>query len=173
MVWLSLYALGGLMALLLGYVGVLFAKALFIRSHQEKSTKDETTAKFMQYRLDIAQRLSEAIKCKTISYDRHGDQSTDYNELKKLRALIEKSYPFVNSRLEKRIINDYSIVYIWRGTDSSLLPALVSPAMVSSPPSCPYCGSTACSFVRTWMLCQRRTFTSGKRIRLPVKSWMR
>ncbi|CAE7861489.1 unnamed protein product, partial [Symbiodinium sp. KB8] len=117
------------MALLLGYVGVLLAKALFIRSHQEKSTKDETTAKFMQYRLDIAQRLSEAIKCKTISYDRHGDQSTDYNELKKLRALIEKSYPLVNSRLEKRIINDYSIVYIWRGTDSSLLPALVSPAM--------------------------------------------
>lgn len=70
-----------------------------------------------------AERLSGAIKFKTISntdYDKF-----DYSQFKGLQEYIEKSFPLVHSTLEKKVINDYALLYTWKGSDPSLKPLLL------------------------------------------------
>ena len=62
-----------------------------------------------------ASLLAKAIKFKTISYEAYtSDETTDYNELKKLHEFLEKSFPLAKSRLEWTYINTHSIVIKWK-----------------------------------------------------------
>ena len=57
--------------------------------------------------------LSEMLKFKTISYKDY--TKFDYDEFIKLREYIEKSFPLVHQKLERKIINGYSLLYRWKG----------------------------------------------------------
>jgi len=83
----------------------------------------------LQNKLQYAQRLGAAIRCKTISRD-CGDleaagpiaakaftQQRDA-ELRKLHELIQESFPLIHSRLERIVVNQWSLIYIWRARDS-------------------------------------------------------
>ncbi len=69
-----------------------------------------------------ARRLSKAIQINTISsYD-----SADFNPVAYLDfiRLLENSFPLLHQRLERTLINNYSLVYYWKGTNPTLLPGL-------------------------------------------------
>lgn len=70
-----------------------------------------------------AERLSGAIKFKTISNTDY--EKFDYSQFKGLQEYIEKSFPLVHSTLEKKVINDYALLYTWKGSDPSLKPILL------------------------------------------------
>jgi carboxypeptidase PM20D1 len=68
------------------------------------------------------QRLSEAITHKTISYN---SQETDTVAYTGFLKFIEHTYPLLDSLLDKTLINDFSMVYKWEGSDPSLKPILL------------------------------------------------
>lgn len=50
--------------------------------------------------------------------------------MKKLHRLLERNYPRVHASLERHVVNDLSLVYIWRGSeDESQLPYCVTAHM--------------------------------------------
>lgn len=66
--------------------------------------------------------LSKAVACKTVSY--FDTALMDGDEFLKLHQLFEENYPLVHKTMTKEIINDWSLLYHWKGTDSTLKPIL-------------------------------------------------
>ncbi len=90
------------------------------------SSRKATAEKQVSYPTDpniIAQHLSGALKFKTI-WDLDLTK-IDYTEFQGLKDYFEKTYPLVNSKLEKHVINDYGLLYVWHGSDSSKKPILI------------------------------------------------
>jgi carboxypeptidase PM20D1 len=67
-----------------------------------------------------ANHLSEALQIKTISF---GDTlPIDTAEFIKFRTFMETRYPLVHSKLERKIFNQFSYVFIWKGVDTIQAP---------------------------------------------------
>jgi carboxypeptidase PM20D1 len=70
-----------------------------------------------------AKRLSEAVTYKTISFSE--EAPVEAAEFEKFHALINRSYPNVAAKLEKRVIAGHSLLYKWAGSDPSLPAAIL------------------------------------------------
>ena len=68
------------------------------------------------------QRLSKALQFETVS----GYDSTVFNSpaYKNFISHLQQSFPLAHQKLEFKIINEYSLVYYWKGTDAKKLPLL-------------------------------------------------
>ena len=89
----------------------------------------------------IAQHLAEAIRYKTISFQKApkgeafrcttiSSQNTRLEEdeakpFDKFHDFLRNTYPKVHSTLTKEVINQHSLLYTWEGTDSALKPILI------------------------------------------------
>lgn len=73
---------------------------------------------------EAAQRLSEAIRLETISTQ----SPTEFNEdaFLAMHHFLEKAFPLIHKHLEKEVINKYSLVFTWKGTDPSLKPVMLT-----------------------------------------------
>lgn len=67
--------------------------------------------------------LSDAVKIKTISYDE--PNRFDSLAFKQMLNFLAKTYPLADSMLNKKIINNYSLLYKWEGQDISLKPIVL------------------------------------------------
>lgn len=68
---------------------------------------------------EMAERLSQTIKFKTVSYDYTDTKNkADYTQFLKLHTYLEEQFPKVHSTLTKHVVNKYSLIYHWKGTDS-------------------------------------------------------
>lgn len=67
--------------------------------------------------------LSKAITFPTISYS--VDSPVDTSAFKGYLAFINESYPLVNSKLNKEIFNEFSLLYTWKGKNASLKPVIL------------------------------------------------
>ena len=70
----------------------------------------------------VAGILSKAVTFPTISYE--DVSAMDGEVFKGLHAFFETAFPLVHKNMEKTVINDWSLLYHWKGSDSSLKPAL-------------------------------------------------
>lgn len=71
-------------------------------------------------------RLSAAIKIKTVTYksgDPVGEEAAQ--PWLDLRAFLEESYPLTHAAMKREIVADYTLLYTWQGSDSSLAPTLL------------------------------------------------
>jgi carboxypeptidase PM20D1 len=67
--------------------------------------------------------MSNAIRIATISpEDTTRIDSVHFNQF---RFFLEQSYPLIHQQLSKTIIKNYSYVFEWKGTDTSLLPIIL------------------------------------------------
>jgi carboxypeptidase PM20D1 len=73
------------------------------------------------------QRLSEALTFKTVSSDR--EEQFEYAEFEKLHQYLQEAFPAMHERLQREVINGYSLLYTWIGEDTDLLPVLLSAHM--------------------------------------------
>ena len=74
-----------------------------------------------------ASRLSQALQIKTIS---HKDPAQDDpSKFIEFREFLEKNFPLVHQNLKHEVINDYSLLYTWKGRDPSLKPILLNAHM--------------------------------------------
>lgn len=67
-------------------------------------------------------RLSEAIRIPTVT---QFESTPNLAEFRKLHAFLRKSYPLVHSRLAQEILDSATLLFTWRGTDSTLAPVLL------------------------------------------------
>jgi len=109
--------LGFASAGLLILVGVLFINTLGFRSRQLPVEPVE-----LQPAPDGAvERLQAAVRLPTISqYDR-----IDTLAFRQLDTLLLQSYPMVDSMLQRRQINEFSLLYKWSGTKPGLPPVIL------------------------------------------------
>jgi carboxypeptidase PM20D1 len=70
---------------------------------------------------DALERLAEAVKIRTVSFDREIDSVA----FRRLDTFFQKNFPLVDSLLEKEIIGEFSRVYKWQGQNTRLSPILL------------------------------------------------
>src|SRR5205085_1178396 len=70
----------------------------------------------------VVGRLSEAVRIPTVTY---ADSSARIPQFKKLHALLDRSFPLVHSHLKREVIDSGALLYVWRGTDTTLAPVLL------------------------------------------------
>jgi carboxypeptidase PM20D1 len=71
-----------------------------------------------------AARLSEAIRFETISWGEA--ERLDREAFLGLHALLERSFPRVHASLRREVVNQFSLLYTWTGTDPSQKPILLT-----------------------------------------------
>lgn len=81
-------------------------------------------AEKIQFEDSIAEHLAAAIRFNTISYQNEGE--SDSLQFTGFLQYLKKTYPLAHSKLERTIINDHNLLYMWIGSDNSLPPALLS-----------------------------------------------
>lgn len=112
---------------ILKIIGILFALLLIIVLF------NTLTYKSKQLQLDTVppiavtescvQHLSEAVQIKTVSYDEPSKfDSTAFN---RLISYLKKTYPLADSLLDKKVINNFSLLYKWEGEAPSLKPIIL------------------------------------------------
>jgi carboxypeptidase PM20D1 len=70
----------------------------------------------------IASHLSAAIKVETVS---HEDVALDdTGKFKVLHSLLAKQYPLVHATLKKELVDGFSLLYTWKGTNEALDPVV-------------------------------------------------
>jgi carboxypeptidase PM20D1 len=67
--------------------------------------------------------LSEAVSIPTISY--LPDSPVDTFAFKSYMEFIKKTYPLVHEKLEREVFNNFSMLYRWKGEDTSLRPMVL------------------------------------------------
>ena len=68
-----------------------------------------------------AHAVSHALRCATCCWP-VARMPQDYSEFEKLHRYLETSFPLVHKHLAKSVINNHSLLYEWKGSDSSLQP---------------------------------------------------
>jgi len=70
-----------------------------------------------------AKRLTNAIQYKTVSYQDHS--KIDGTEFLRFHQYLEEAFPRVHSTLTREVINDYSLLYTWKGSSAALNPIVL------------------------------------------------
>jgi len=73
---------------------------------------------------ELAQRLAKAIQFKTISFGESKEFAHYEEEFIKFQGFLKQTFPRVYSNLEFNVINGHSLLYHWKGSDSTLNPAM-------------------------------------------------
>jgi carboxypeptidase PM20D1 len=71
----------------------------------------------------IAGHLSTVLQCKTVSTE--AKASVDRKSFLELHQILEKLYPRVHSTLQREVINEFSLLYTWKGSKPELEPILI------------------------------------------------
>lgn len=82
-----------------------------------------------KFKMVYAEKLGEAIRVQTVSVDQQDqtpENQVDQRIFLKLHAVLEKNFPLVHSKLERKVINQYSLLFHWPGSNSSLKPYLLA-----------------------------------------------
>lgn len=69
-------------------------------------------------------RLASAVKLQTVSYE-EGTRAPDSAAFRGLHELLRVSFPLVHARLARETVAGLSLLYTWRGTDSTLAPVVL------------------------------------------------
>ncbi|WP_080146004.1 M20 family peptidase [Marinilactibacillus piezotolerans] len=99
------------------FLGTTLFKAGKLKSKQPKPQARQTVDWDEEKGLD---HFSEALKIKTVSYEQK--EQIQYHEFDRFLGFLERAYPHVHKNLSLEKINEYALVYKWKGTDSKSLP---------------------------------------------------
>jgi carboxypeptidase PM20D1 len=108
----------------IGAIGLLIA-VVVVRTlmHQPPATTDTDRVEIELNERALAERLSQSIQFKTISFQ--SPELKDQSQFTGFIDWVHSSYPLVHSRLEYVQLND-TMLYRWPGSDPSLKPILVT-----------------------------------------------
>ena len=106
--------------------GVVLLIALLMYNTLRQSSRQLQVAPVQSIALDdsaAAQRLAGAVRISTVTYDAPQPANTD--EFLRLHRYLEQHFPQVHHELKREIVNQYSLLYTWRGSDPSAKPILL------------------------------------------------
>jgi len=96
---------------------------MFVRAGGEKTSLFKS--KLPDPQLDtqkIAEHLSAAIQVETISYEDPGQNRTE--NFDKLHGLLERTYPRLHATLTREVLESFSLLYTWQGSNPALNPVV-------------------------------------------------
>ena len=120
--------LSALLAVIVILVAVVLSRTLLLKSKQIAAPGLATIAVDKDA---AAGRFAAILRFPTISHSSRGDFDTA--PFVALREFLETSYPNVHRELAREIVNDYSLLYMWRGNDAALAPVLLTGHMDVAP----------------------------------------
>ena len=112
-------AFATLLVLIILFAGILLINTLRYESRQSRYEKTNN----IEISETAVQNLSESIRIKTISYD--NSPSFDSSAFNNFLIFLENKFPLCDSLLNKKIINNYSVLYKWEGKNKELKPAIL------------------------------------------------
>lgn len=111
----------GLVAVIVVLAGVLAVRAYLL----ERPTAASASSPELGVDVEAAsQRLAEAVRLRTEA-DAEG-LPKDPQSFLDLQRLLQESYPLAQGALERELVNDFSLIYRWPGSDSALAPILLT-----------------------------------------------
>lgn len=113
--------------LILGLLIILIAWMLFRTLRLQKKPIDLLPIEKSQITNQIAEHLSEAVRIPSVS--KIEPSPDDLKPFLEMHRWIDNTYPQLNATLTKEVINSYSLLFEWKGTDSGLLPVLFNAHM--------------------------------------------
>lgn len=73
---------------------------------------------------DAVHRLSRAIQFETVSNQNPNDIPGD--EFTRMHAFLKREFPLIHKHLDREIINHYSLLFTWKGSNSNLKPMMLT-----------------------------------------------
>ncbi len=119
----------------LALVIVILVSVLLVNTLLYDSNQIEEVLPAVDIKIDktaLAKRLEEAVRFKTISHQDSG--KLDRKAFLGLHAFLHKSYPNVHRMLTREVVNDYSLLYAWKGSDAAEKAILLMAHMDVVPP---------------------------------------
>ncbi len=113
-----------LLVFLIFFIALLLFRTLRFRDH---STAVEPIPAIKIQETQIAHHLSEAVQIQSIS--KVGAAAVDQQPFMVMRDWIEKTFPLLSGELERTVINEYSLLFKWKGTENKLDPVLFNAHM--------------------------------------------
>jgi len=108
---------------LLGLAILLVLSVLLFNTFRSKPWPEHKAAALEPLPDEAITHLSNAIRIATISpEDTTRIDSVHFNQF---RLFLEQSYPLIHRQLNRTIIKEYSYVFEWKGSDSSLQPIIL------------------------------------------------
>jgi carboxypeptidase PM20D1 len=111
---------------LLALVAVLLGRTLMVAPPAPAAPAASAEDAFEQDA--IAQRLAQAVRFRTISWQEgaaQADVEASRQALVSFRDWIAATYPAFSAQASREIVSDYSLLYTWKGSDPSLAPYLL------------------------------------------------
>lgn len=116
-----------LLLIILLFLAIILFRTINFKNNNSSDMKELNYESLDLSKSQVEKKLSEAVKIKTIS---NSDYSkTDWSEYTRYHELMKELFPLVHSNLDKKIINDYSLVYHWKGRSTDQKPILVTAHM--------------------------------------------
>ena len=109
--------------LFLGTAIILLISILLINTFRGKEWPVHSSQALIPLPDSAIQHLSEAIRIPTISYS--DTSALDTAAFRAFNSFIERAYPLVHQRLHKTFIKEFSIVFEWKGQNTSLSPIIL------------------------------------------------
>jgi carboxypeptidase PM20D1 len=95
------------------FTAFLLFRTLRFRDH---STSVEPIPAISIHETQIAHHLSEAVQIRSVSKVDAAD--VDQQPFIAMRDWIEKTFPLLSNELERTVINKYSLLFKWKGTEN-------------------------------------------------------
>ncbi len=111
---------GGATVASIGLLASISANTYLIHPHQASSLPAPTIDVDKEA---VIQRLADAVKIQTISIDGHPNASAP--AFLALHEHLLRSFPHVHQVLQQEVVNQYSLLYTWQGTDPDLAPIIL------------------------------------------------
>lgn len=108
-----------LLVFLIFFIALLLFRTLRFR---DRSTAVEPISAISIKEAQIAHHLSEVVQIQSISKVDAAD--IDQHPFIEMRDWIEKTFPLLSSELERAVINEYSLLFKWKGTENKPDPVL-------------------------------------------------
>lgn len=111
---------------LLALTALLVGNTLLVPDYQPRPSDVTAARKFDGNKL--ASRLAEAVRFRTISWQDGAsaeDMQASERELVAFRDWISATYPAFTAAVTREIVGDYSLLFVWKGSNPSLKPILL------------------------------------------------
>lgn len=104
------------------------AATLIIRAMSVEPPRREGSTQKVLFQPDAAtaaDHLASALSYRTVSHDGKALTNTTDTEFLNFQTFLEHSYPAAHSAMDKTLINQYSLLYHWQGSDPQKKPILL------------------------------------------------
>ena len=113
--------------LLLTLVSTLLFRAIYTFDNQQPAPRIQLPAKAIFNQTDALQKLADAIKIPTISFDKTADKLRHFDAAAflKFHQHLQNAFPLVDKIAKKTVINQYSLIFHLPGQNPALKPVLL------------------------------------------------